>query len=532
MGLAFLGMTSSAWAQGAFIDETLKSRMQAGEKAARVIIVTKEVDEDKVADDDGAERSKATDGIAKILRSEAPNIRSLGDGSTHAATLTAKGLDALAKSKDVVAVVEDIVYKRAMFDTHPIVRVDEVQRAGLTGLGGVVVIIDDGFDTSHPFIRNAVVGEACFSESNQANGLISLCRDRKTRDVGRGAASACGLQNWDCKHGTHVAGIVGGRGGPETPLGKPLEGVAPGVGLYLIKAYTHDYNETKCDDGPLCGSFYASTMQRALSHVISISKKFNIVAVNLSIGSDQSFSMNCETTSKSAKYYLNNVNKLIQKNIAVIFSAGNEFRTWGVGHPACLTNAFAVGSIDKDEAISSFSNTGLKVDVLAPGRAILSAQAGGGYVPLNGTSMAAPYVTGIIALLREVAPKDRVPVQNIYDSIRRTGKVVQDSRNGLYFPIAQADKAIEAIRFTLGEEARGRPMAGSGQQPAATPVAAPVPPPRPVAPAAEPGLAGAPQPVQPAAVPQPQRPAAPPAPSGGGINDILRQTAPKANPFQ
>lgn len=528
MGLAFLGMTSSAWAQGAFIDETLKSRMQAGEKAARVIIVTKEVDAAAAAGK-SARRGIDIGAVNKILRGEAPIVRPLG-GATYGATVTAKGLDALAKSKDVVAVVEDIEYQRAMFDTHPLVRVDAARQGGLTGKGTVVVVIDDGFDTSHPFIKDAVVGEACFGVNDEAAGLVSLCRERKIRDVGVGSAAACAKTNWDCEHGTHVAGIVGGRGA-KTPKGEIFEGVATGAGLYLIKAFSHTPSKNDCGDPRGCGTFSASVLQTALEHVIEISKTMNIVAVNMSLGGGL-FSMNCEYTDQKTQHYLPALKALTEKDIAIVVASGNNSNIWGISHPACLSDAFAVGSIDRDGLPSKFSNTGIKVDVLAPGGDIYSSVPGGGYDSMRGTSMAAPYVSGIIALVREKVPREVVPIRTVYDAIRRTGRVVRDNRNDLFFPVVQADRAVEAIVFSVKGELAAKLPTGSGQQPAATPVAAPVVPPRPVAPAAEPGLAGAPQPVQPAAVPQPQRPAAAPAPSGGGINDILRQTAPKANPFQ
>ena len=71
-----------------------------------------------------------------------------------------------------------------------------------------------------------------------------------------------------------------------------------------------------------------------------------------------------------------------------------------------LSNMISVATIDSDNQISSFSNYGDRVDIAAPGRSIKTTSASGNnaYSSVNGTSMAAPYVTGAAALLKSLRP--------------------------------------------------------------------------------------------------------------------------------
>jgi subtilisin family serine protease len=98
----------------------------------------------------------------------------------------------------------------------------------------------------------------------------------------------------------------------------------------------------------------------------------------------------------------------------VVVSAGN-FGVNGCGSvdypPAIYDSSFTVGATDSSDNITSFSSRGpadhtnrLKPDISAPGQGIRSSIPGGGYVSMSGTSMAAPHVSGLVALLLSAHP--------------------------------------------------------------------------------------------------------------------------------
>jgi len=90
------------------------------------------------------------------------------------------------------------------------------------------------------------------------------------------------------------------------------------------------------------------------------------------------------------------VNYAVSHNVLVIAAAGN---TGGnVLYPAVYSGTIAVAAVDQNLQRSSFSSYGPEVDLLAPGRDILTLSPSGGYTMLSGTSFAAPQVTGVAAL--------------------------------------------------------------------------------------------------------------------------------------
>lgn len=167
-------------------------------------------------------------------------------------------------------------------------------------------------------------------------------------------------------HGTHVAGIVAAR----HQNGRGIAGVAPKAKLVIAKVLG--------DSGSGSDESVASGIRYCVdsgSQVINCSLGGGGRSRLISAAIDYAASRNC----------------------IVVCAAGNEGGR--VGYPAADANNICVGAIDARKVLASFSNRGNEIDVVAPGVEILSTYARGGYAMLSGTSMATPWVSGLLALL-------------------------------------------------------------------------------------------------------------------------------------
>jgi len=323
--------------------------------------------------------------------------------------------DALVRLRDapgVVRVLPDETYTTSLVDSVPHIEADQLWDLGFEGIGTQVAILDTGVDATHPFLAGKVVAEACFSDGDPSVPGSRLCPDGTAQQEGPGAAVPCsGIP--DCGHGSHVAGIAAGL----RDVG-PGGGVAPGTGLLSVQVF----HGAPCgsDGSDLCLEANLSDLMAALEWVYDKQHDHDIAAVNLSLGGGQQ-------TAVCDNHPLKGVVDLLRSvGIATVVATGNAGRSDAVAMPACISSVLAVGATTLADEVPGFSNLHPEmVDLVAPGVGIVSSVPGG-YVKADGTSMAAPHVSGALALLREWSHD--ASVTDLLDVLQHSGVQVTDDR--------------------------------------------------------------------------------------------------------
>lgn len=118
------------------------------------------------------------------------------------------------------------------------------------------------------------------------------------------------------------------------------------------------------------------------------------------------------------------------RNSVVVAISGNQ--GGGVQWPAAYGHALAVGATDQDDRQAAFSGQGSELDLVAPGVGITTTAAGGGYAKATGTSAAAPFVSGAVALLLGQEPEltNADLVRRLRATARDLGRPGPDDRYG------------------------------------------------------------------------------------------------------
>ncbi len=332
------------------------------------------------------------------------------------------GADALAELEaagpDVNRVLEDRLVRPLLAESVPLIGADVAWANGLTGTGIVVAVLDTGVDKDHPFLAGKVVEEACYSSRPGAGGD---CPNGQETQIGPGAGVPCTFDPSSCDHGTHVAGIAAGSG-------TSFSGVAKGAQLISVQVFHGSTTECVPFLEPVpCARAFESDIGAGLERVYELRSQYTIAAVNLSLGGG-SFGSFCDSNFPQFTAHIANLRSV---GIATVAAAGNSGNPSALTFPACISSAVSVGATTKADKLASFSNNASFLSLLAPGVSINSSVPGGGFEVFDGTSMAAPHVSGAWALMKQATPGGSV--DDILGPLQQTGKPIPDTRSATPF---------------------------------------------------------------------------------------------------
>ncbi len=266
-----------------------------------------------------------------------------------------------------------------------------------TGNGVVVAVVDTGVDWDHPdLVANHWTNAG---ETNCSNGVD---------DDGNGFIDDC--NGWDFigttinspapdndpigynGHATHVAGTIAAA---DNDIG--VLGVAPQAKIMDVKVL----------DDSTSGRGTLASVVGGIEYAVNNGADI----INLSLG--------VTTDIPALKEAVDNAHNA---GVVVVSAAGNSSGTT-LQYPGGYTSTIGVGSIGQNNTHSAFSNTGPKLDVVAPGESIISTYpehlTGAGEIPYatsSGTSMSTPHVSGMAALYLEKHPS--ASPNQVRDAIR------------------------------------------------------------------------------------------------------------------
>jgi membrane-anchored mycosin MYCP len=281
-----------------------------------------------------------------------------------------------------------------------------------------VAIIDSGVDANPQFGHRVIAGPDLTDPASARHGVP---------------------RNADCLgHGTAVASIIAAAPVP----GIEFTGVAPAARILSVKV-SNTY------------TFPVTVTPQAIRNAVAL----GATVINLSLASPEDV-----PALRSA------VEFALHRNVVVVAAAGNDTRQGGPGpyFPAAYPGVLAVGAVGPDGTLAGFSSRLTPVAVTAPGVNVTSAYPGtfpDAYDPVqNGTSFAAAFVSGVVALVRSAHP--RLTAAQVVARIEATadGAAGPGTGHGLVDPV-RAVTAVLPAEFSSADTAAGARPAGRASGP-------------------------------------------------------------------
>ncbi|KQW42128.1 MULTISPECIES: S8 family peptidase [unclassified Roseateles] len=313
-----------------------------------------------------------------------------------------------------------------------------------TGSGVTVAVIDTGIRPHADLSGQIVAGYDMIKDTAVSND--GNARDNDPSDPGDWtnanqcqAGDPASNSSW---HGTHVAGTIAAR----TNNGAGIAGIAFNAKVQAVRVlgtcggYTSDIADGMiwASGGTVSGLPANATPSKVL---------------NLSLGGGGS----CDTTSQNA------INSARSRGSVIVVAAGNENQNASNSSPANCSGVIAVAATDRNGARAYYSNYGNVVALAAPGGDVRSSASNGilstlnagtkapgadNYAYYQGTSMAAPHVAGVAALM--LSAKPTATPDQIKAALQSSARAFPGTCSGCGTGILNAQAAVQAITGTGG----------------------------------------------------------------------------------
>lgn len=231
-----------------------------------------------------------------------------------------------------------------------------------------VAVLDTGVDLDHPELQGKIADRADFVnieglDTTSFVGDFTGYDDAPVDEVG---------------HGSHVCGIIAGKGLQMD------EGVAPECRLMAVRVLA-----TMKDGDRLVGAGIIDNINTGIKWAVDNGAD----VINMSLGIRHT---------GGGLPHADVIRYALTKNVAVVAASGND-GTAERYYPGALTGVVAVGAADEQGQVAAFTSYGAAITVIAPGSRIYSSFANQRYAYASGTSQAAPFVSGAIALMKSFA---------------------------------------------------------------------------------------------------------------------------------